>query len=244
MSTTCGRWGPNHWFRDGDARFDPENIVISSRDANFTLIVDKKTGHVVWRLGPSYAARSLPSVGWPEAARSLPVEIDQVSGQHDAHIIPEGLPGAGNLLLFDNQGEAGYPAVAVKVLSGSRILEIDPVKERIVWEYVATDNDRPQWTFYSSFISSARRLPNGNTLVDEGMNGRFFQVTRDGEIVWEYVSPYFGPAPLGAAGKKLLTNWVYRAQPVPYDWTPAGTPHGERAVIPPDLATFRIPAER
>jgi hypothetical protein len=41
-------------------------------------------------------------------------------------------PGAGNLLLFDNQGEAGYPAVTLKVLSGSRVLEIDPAKQRIV----------------------------------------------------------------------------------------------------------------
>jgi Arylsulfotransferase (ASST) len=236
--------GPNHTFRDGDARFDPENILISSRDANFTVIIDKKTGHVVWRLGPSYAARSLPSVGWPDAERQLPAEIDQISGQHDAHIIPEGLLGAGNLLLFDNQGEAGYPAVTLKALPGSRVLEIDPVKEEIVWEYTGTDNERPSWTFYSSFISSARRLPNGNTLIDEGMNGRLFQVTRTGEIVWEYVSPYFGPAPLGPAGKKLLTNWVYRAQPLPYDWAPPATPHGEHAVIPPDLGAFRVPAER
>jgi hypothetical protein len=87
-------------------------------------------------------------------------------------------------------------------------------------------------------------LLNGNTLVDEGMNGRFFQVTRDGEIVWEYVSPYFGRAPLGPAGKQVLTNFVYRAQPVPYDWVPPGTPHGEHAVIPPDLAAFRVPTVR
>jgi hypothetical protein len=56
--------------------------------------------------------------------------------------------------------------------------------------------------------------------------------------------PYFGPAPLGPAGKKLLTNWVYRAQPLPYDWAPPATPHGEHAVIPPDLGAFRVPAER
>jgi hypothetical protein len=236
--------GPNHWFRDGDARFNPENIVLSSRDANFTVIIDKKTGHVVWRLGPTYPARPLPSVGWPDAARQLPADIDQISGQHDAHIIPEGLPGAGNLLVFDNQGEGDYPSVTLKVLPGSRVLEIDRVKNLIVWEYSGTDNDRPQWSFYSSFISSARRLPNGNTLIDEGMNGRLFQVTRDGEIVWEYVSPYFGPVPLGPAGKRLVTNWIYRAQPVPYDWVPPGTPHGERAVVAPDLTTFHVPPER
>src|SRR5438132_9102470 len=58
------------------------------------------------------------------------------------------------------------------------------------------------------------------------------------------VSPYFGPASLGPAGKKLVTNWIYRAQPVPYDWVPSDTPHSERAVVPPDLAAFRVPTER
>ena len=76
------------------------------------------------------------------------------------------------------------------------------------------------------------------------MNGRFFEITPAGEIVWEYVSPYFGPQPLGPAGKKVQSNVVYRAQPVPYDWVPPGTPHGECAVVPPDPATLRVPAER
>jgi hypothetical protein len=44
--------------------------------------------------------------------------------------------------------------------------------------------------------------------------------------------------------KKVQSNVVYRAQPVPYDWTPPGTPHGERAVVPPDVATFRVVTER
>jgi hypothetical protein len=93
-----------------------------------------------------------------------------------------------------------------------------------------------------SFISDVRRLPNGNTFIDEGRNGRFFQVTPTGQIVWEYVSPYFGEAPFGPGGKKVTTNWVYRSQPVPYAWVPAGTPHSETAVAPPNNATFRVPA--
>jgi hypothetical protein len=56
------------------------------------------------------------------------------------------------------------------------------------------------------------------------MNGRFFQVTPKGDIVWEYVSPYFGTSAVGGTGRQVDTNWVYRAQPVPYDWVPAGTP--------------------
>ena len=60
------------------------------------------------------------------------------------------------------------------------------------------------------------------------MNGRVFQVTPQGDIVWEYVSPFYGDSAVGGSGRTVRTNWVYRAQPVPYDWVPAGTPRSER----------------
>ena len=50
------------------------------------------------------------------------------------------------------------------MLPGSRVLEINPVTKEIVWQYTAADSNGPPWAFYSSFISSAQRLPNGNTL--------------------------------------------------------------------------------
>ena len=120
------------------------------------------------------------------------------------------------------------------------MLEIDPVKNEIVWQYSAANSKQPGWAFYSSFISSARRLPNGNTLIDEGMNGRFFQVTASGENVWEYVSPYLGKAP----GSDAISNWVYRALPVSYDWVPAGTPRSETAVIAPLVGVQQTNASR
>ena len=218
--------GPNKWFRAGDQRFNPDNILVDARNANFTIIIDKKTGHVAWELGPNYPQPA----GKPSTA--IPRPVDQISGQHDAHLIEDGLPGGGNLLVFDNQGEAGYPAVPLGVNSGSRVLEIDPITKQIVWQYTAENSDRPGWTFYSSFISSARRLPNGNTLIDEGMNGRFFQITPAGKIVWEYVSPFFGKTPVGATGDAVTANWAYRATPAPYGWVPDGTAHSQEAVLP------------
>jgi len=98
------------------------------------------------------------------------------------------------------------------------------------------------WTFHSSFLSSARRLPNGNILICEGMTGRLFQVTSAGDIVWEYVNPYFARALVG--GREILTNWTYRAQPVPYAWVPPQTPRSESPVRPPDVTQFRVPAGR
>jgi hypothetical protein len=67
------------------------------------------------------------------------------------------------------------------------VLEVQPTTNTIVWSY----ETKPGWRFFSSFISGAQRLPNGNTLVCEGMTGRLFEVTFMGEVVWEYVNPFF-----------------------------------------------------
>jgi hypothetical protein len=160
----------------------------------------------------------------------VPRPVDQITGQHDAHIIPEGLPGAGNLLVFDNQGEAGYPPVELQTTGGSRVLEIDPIKKEIIWQYTAEDSGGPAWSFRSTHISAARRLPNGNTFIDEGQSGRLFQVTREGDIVWEYVNAYPRVTKEAGTGKQTVNHQLYRGQPVPYEWAPEGTPHTEKAV--------------
>jgi hypothetical protein len=216
--------GPNRWAKDGDKRFAPGNILINSRNGNVAVIIDRSSGNVVWRIGPDYPATS------PFAPKIIPRPLDQISGAHDVYMIPEDRPGAGDILIFDNQGEAGFPPVPMQVVGGSRVIEIDPVKKTIVWEYSARASGQADWQFYSPFISSAERLPNGNTLIDEGINGRFFQVTPEGAIVWEYISPVIGPAPMPPLpGHPLpVSNYAYRVQAVPYDWVPAGTPHTER----------------
>ena len=64
--------------------------------------------------------------------------------------------------------------------------------------------------FFSPRISNAQRLPNGNTLVNDGWFGRFFEVTSDGEVVWEYVNPYFGPASEPAKAQNNNVFRIYR----------------------------------
>jgi hypothetical protein len=56
------------------------------------------------------------------------------------------------------------------------------------WSYPS--GDAP--SFYSSFISGAQRLPNGNTLICAGPEGRLLEVTRAGRIVWDYWNPFGG----------------------------------------------------
>jgi hypothetical protein len=226
--------GPNRWYDAGDQRFHPDNLIWDAREANITAIVDKRTGQLVWKLGPRYdgcdAERKL---GW-------------IIGQHHAHIVPRGLPGEGNLLVFDNGGWAGYGAPNPGAPHGlktaqrdySRVLEIDPTTLEIKWQYtpkeagfvVPLDAAR----FYSPFISSAQRLPNGNTLITEGSDGRIFEVTQQHETVWEYISPYWRKPP-------LELNLVYRAYRSPYAWVPQLPKPQERPIPRLDIKTFRVP---
>ena len=217
--------GPNHWFDAGDQRFDPDNIIWSSRQANIMAIIDR-SGSIVWRMGPDY--RTDPAMA----------ELGQIVGQHHPHFIPEGLPGAGNLLVFDNGGEAGYGTPSPSAPTGSntvrrissRVLEINPVTFEKVWEYTLSGSERHR--FFSHYVSNTQRLPNGNTLINEGADGRVFEVTSDHQIVWEYVNPFTGSDP--------NTRRIYRAYRVPYEWVPQLERPRERSVTPPVLSQFRI----
>ena len=59
------------------------------------------------------------------------------------------------------------------------------VSNQIVWSFQST----LPTAFYSRYISGLQRLPNGNTLVCSGGNGHLFEVTPEGEVVWEYINP-------------------------------------------------------
>jgi hypothetical protein len=95
-------------------------------------------------------------------------------GQHDPDILPNG-----NLLIFDNLGGFDRPD------GRSRILEVDPLTAAINWQYAGTA-DQP---FDSAIRADQQRLPNGNTLMTESNGGRLLEVTRSGQVVWEYVNP-------------------------------------------------------
>ena len=69
----------------------------------------------------------------------------------------------------------------------SRAIEINPKTGETVWEYQAPQS----WTFFSPIVSSVQRLNTGNTIICEGLTGRVFEVTQNGKLVWEYISPYF-----------------------------------------------------
>lgn len=175
-----------------DPRFASGNVVMSYRFISTVAVVDRGSGDIVW-------------------TSQLAV------GQHDAQMIPGSLPGGGNISVFDNGFGEKYDR-AIEIRDHSRVLEIDPVAGKIVWQYTAEMSNLPRWHFYSHFIGSAQRLANGNTLLCEGALGRVFEVTTEGKIVWEFVSPW--PGPSGMSDTSPPSNRLYRARKVGLEWLP------------------------
>lgn len=103
----------------------------------------------------------------------------ELGHQHDPTLLPNG-----NVLVFAN-------GMHVPDNPHSRIFEIDPKTDEVVWRY----ESKPLWEFFSYFISGTQRLANGNTLICEGMTGRIFEVSPSGETLWDYVIPFFADHP-------------------------------------------------
>jgi len=123
-----------------------------------------------------------------------------------------GVPGTGHVLVFDNGYVDGNTnPFRASTRPYSRVLEINPLDQSIAWAYTAENSNRPIWTFFSH-ISVAQRQPNGNTLICEGSNGRIFEVTSAGEIVWENVNPFPNRT------RKIPNATIFRAAKVPETW--------------------------
>lgn len=179
----------NKWYHQGDDRFAPGNVLMCMRQLDIILIADKNTKEVVWSYSGDYKGG--------------------LSGPHEPHMIEKGTPGEGNILIFDN---GATPCKDLAHAGCSFVLEVNPVTKEVVWIYEDGEH------FHSNFTSNSQRLRNGSTLICESTGARFFEVTTEGEIVWEYVegSP--------------------RAYRYPYDYCPQTSALGkpkESPVTPP-----------
>ncbi len=165
--------------QDDRSEWTHANGVFEEPDGN--LLVSFRNISTVIRID-----RRTGRVAWRLGAPPL-------SGQHAPVRLPNG-----HVLIFDNgphRLDESFPC--------SRVIEVDPASDAIAWQY---REPRP-YNFFSPRISNAERLPNGNTLVNEGLFGRFFEVTPSGDVVWEFVNPHFGPQ---SADAKMQTNSVFR----------------------------------
>jgi len=165
------------------------NILTCSFHTSNLYIIEKETGNIKWR--------------WGQGKISFP---------HDPSFLDNG-----NILVLDNgrfHTDVFFPP------DFSRVIEVNPnvksnkdskmkagsfagsTDSRIEWEF----KEENPVDFYTTYIGGCQRLPNGNTLICEGALGRFFEINPKGELVWEYINPFYGKGP----GNFGNTNSVYR----------------------------------
>ncbi len=197
VSVSCnGRGAPAFWNHMNSLDYNPalDQISLSVRGCNEIWVLDHSTttreaaGHSGGKYGKG--GDLLYRWGNPAAYKRGTLQDRQLFQQHDADWIPNGYPGAGHMTIFNNGYDRGWTSIEEIVLpmdaKGGYILETGkaygPAKP--TWHYEAKNRT----DFFSSEISGAQRLPNGNTLICAGIVGHLFEVTPTGEMVWQYVN--------------------------------------------------------
>jgi len=191
--------GKKNWMHVNSMQYNEQldQIILSTRHLSEIYIIDHSTTTIeaasssggTYQKGGDYLYRW----GNPFAYKQGTVTDQKLDGQHFPHWIAEGLTDAGKILLFNN----GF----TKSPGFSEVLILNPpVSAPGFYTYTANTAYGPNspdynytaplnTDFFSPILSSAQRLPNGNTLMCEGTSGHFFEIDADENIVWRYINP-------------------------------------------------------
>jgi hypothetical protein len=143
----------NKCYRKGYKEFKPGNILVTLHHLHKVILIEKETKKVIW----VYTGDEL-----------------NLESPHEAKMIEEGLPGAGNILIYDN-GLYGR--------NYTRILEINPITKKTVWKY------QNPGEFYNPWSGSHQRLKNGDTVISDTGYARAFIVDKKGKVKWQFKQP-------------------------------------------------------
>ena len=185
-------------FNAVDYNAELDQILVSVRSFSEVWVIDHSTttaeaaGHSGGRQGKG--GDLLYRWGNPVMYQHGSAADRQSFFQHDGQWVGPGLPGAGNILLFNNGPRPGPqfystaheltpPVDGFGAYAYTPGMAYEPALPTWVFQ------DSPPGAFWAQFLSGVQRLPNGNTLLCSGPNGRFFEVRPDGTKVWEYINP-------------------------------------------------------
>ena len=232
--------GPADWIHANSIDYNQEldQIVISSKALSEFWIIDHST--TTLEAASSTGGNSgmggdfLYRWGNPIAYNQGLNEDRLLFGQHDVQWIDAGLPGYGNILLFNNgrnrpEGnfstidEISLPLIGFNyTISNSGTF--GPLEKE--WSYMASD----PFDFFADHISGCQRLDNGNTLICDGPQGVFFEVDNIGNTVWEYINPVFGNTIINQGDEPVndklpqgvFSNSVFRCSKIDLDFIGLG----------------------
>jgi hypothetical protein len=244
------------WLHTNSIDYNPQfdQIVLSAHNFNEIWIIDHSTtteeaaSHSGGNSGKG--GDLLYRWGNPETYKAGTSGDQKLFGQHDTDWIKPECPGAGHILIFNNGvNRPGGQYSSVDEIAppvdaqGNYYLEPGSAygPENLTWTYKAS----PPTNFYAYYISGAERLKDGNTLICDGVAGKFFEVTPDGTSVWQYINNY--PYPSMNDVFKITYIPPYEPPPPPpqnitpnldcqgsMNWTniqPGGTVHGSFQVL-------------
>ena len=206
-----GPGGPNgDWKHMNAVSYNEslDQIVLSSRHHDEIYIIDHSTtaeetgGHTggIYGMGGDYLYRW----GNPQTYNRGTNSDHLLSSPHGVNWIPEGYPGEGNLILFNNNYSSNTSAV-FEIMT--------PLNENGTYDIGAGQPygpDNPVWFhaggFHTQMQGGAFRQPNGNTLVTDCDDAYMFEVTQDHQVVWSH--DYGGGQTFIARAQKYTLNYL------------------------------------
>ncbi|TNE49231.1 MAG: T9SS type A sorting domain-containing protein [Bacteroidetes bacterium] len=200
--------GDADWLHSNALDYHPGNDMIMMSVPTFSelWVIDHSTttaqaaGHV-----GGFGGRGgdlLFRWGNPAAYRAGTAADQKLFYQHDTNWALDFLdfthPHYGKIAVFNNRVGADYSAANL----------INPPFDMYTWsfpmqngaflpaDYDLTINHPDPQRIYSTGLSSIQVLPNGNFLICAGRWGYSFEITPDGDIVWEYITPLSSGMPV------------------------------------------------
>ncbi|SVE12432.1 uncharacterized protein METZ01_LOCUS465286, partial [marine metagenome] len=194
-----------------------DQIVISSRHHGEIYIIDHSTnieeavGHSGGNSGKG--GDFLYRWGNPQVYDRGSSNQQQLDSQHGVNWIPEGYPGAGNLILYNNN--FGTQPCQSPNSPVSAVFEIVTPLSTDSINYILSGSQPfgplgPVWVhtdcFHSNVQSGAFRLPNGNTIISVADDAIIFEVDSAGTTVWDY--EFGGTNTMIARAQKYSTDFL------------------------------------
>ena len=220
--------GTPDWLHTNSVAYNEEldQIMVSNRSTNEIWVIDHSTTTEVAAThegGTSMKGGDLLYRWGNPIGYGAGTENNQkLHGQHDAHWIPTGLPGEGNIMIFSNGWpDRGYSSIEEIVPpvdgGGNYDLTLETAYEPSaqLWTYTTLT----QTDFNSQRFGGSQRLPNGNTLICNADSGEFFEVTPTDEIVWKYQNPVDGDNILNQGDQPVGNLQVFRCYKYPLDYS-------------------------
>ncbi len=208
VDPNSGRQIPVFWNHMNSIAYNAtlDQIVLSVRGNSEIWIIDHTTTttQAASHAGGNHGKGGDLIYRWgnPSQYRAGTQNDEMLFQQHCGAWIPQGCQGTGDLLIFNNGIGRGYTTVDQITTpvdsNGNYALTAGSAygPKTLNWTYKAN----PPSSFYADEISGAQRLPNGNTLICDGVHGMLFEVTSAGESVWKYINPVVKTGPLTSTG--------------------------------------------